>query len=180
MNTYRIHNVASGTDLGPYQGESERHAVAAMYRDAGYSAHVTDDGELVTDAPDFNISLLRVDLVKKIEITLSDASPVKIDPEVWPVIASADDHDGAVKVQANTEWLVRVRQHADGRRIVYGYKRAGNGGQYRGFRDAHPGYLLDAGADESETIRAIRRVAGAIGRDDLGADCIGDLPAREI
>jgi hypothetical protein len=127
---------------------------------------------------------------KKIKVTLSDASPVSIDPEQWPIIASAERHDGKVACQANTEWEIKVREHADGRRLVYGSKVAGNGGQYLGFRQVEAGYLIGKPglpfANESDhqrdekTIRAIRRVAGAIDDDDLGVECIGDLPAQEI
>lgn len=116
---------------------------------------------------------------KTITITMSEQSPLKLDPETWPIIASADRHDGAVACQANTEWYIRVREHADGRRVVYGGKTAGNGGQYASFRELRGGYLVAPG-DEQATIRAIRRIAGIIGDDQLGAECIGDLPAREL
>jgi hypothetical protein len=119
---------------------------------------------------------------KKIKIALSDASPVSIDPGQWPIIARADWHDGEIEVQANTQRTIRVREHADGRRIVYGRQFAGEGGQYAGTRNPEAGYLIggDAKELEEQTVRAIRRVAGAIGDDDLGAECIGELPAREI
>ncbi len=50
MTSYIITNTASGADLGTYEGETALHAIAALHRDAGYKARVTD-GELVTDAP---------------------------------------------------------------------------------------------------------------------------------
>jgi hypothetical protein len=135
---------------------------------------------------------------KKIAVTMSERSPLKLDPELWPRIARVGRHDGAVACQANTEWYICVREHADGRRVVYGGKIAGNGGQYAGFRDSRGGYLIEAirdekrppreveglvtyvHPDEEETIRAIRRVAGIIGDDQLGDECIGDLPAEEL
>ena len=123
---------------------------------------------------------------KNIKITLSDRRPVSIDPEQWPVIAEADDHDGQVKCQANNVWKIKVREHADGRRIIYGFHDAGDGGQHIGFRATYGGFMTDSRNTsnerelEEETIRSIRRVAGMIGRDDLGADCIGDLPAVEL
>jgi hypothetical protein len=125
---------------------------------------------------------------KTLTITMSERRPLKIDPELWPVIASASRHDGAVKAQANTEWYIKVREDEQGRRLVYGGKVSGNGGQYAGFRELRGGYLVDsvrdeAGAvasDEQGTVRAIRRVAGIIGDDQLGADCIGNLPAEEV
>lgn len=135
---------------------------------------------------------------KTITITMSETAPVRIDPALWPVIASAETHDGKVECQANTEWVIKVREHADGRRLVYGSQSAGNGGQYAGYRGKDAGYLIDApprdafGRDvattsdgvthdvNAATIRAIRRVAGVIGDEDLGAECVGDLPAQEI
>lgn len=136
---------------------------------------------------------------KMITITMSETAPVKVDPEQWPVLASAARHDGKVKCQANTEWVIKVREHADGRRLVYGSRLAGGGGQYAGCRkDA--GYLISVDTQveghgspddmrrayaardvrEEQTIRAIRRVAGVIGDEDLGDECVGDLPAQEI
>ncbi len=128
---------------------------------------------------------------KKIKVTLSDASPVTIDPELWPIIASADWFNGQHDFQANYTRRIVVREHEDGRRLVYGSYDRGPGGARIEFRGAEAGYLLDDdgyGSDEprlkkakeEQTIRAIRRVAGAIGDDELGAECIGDLPAQEI
>lgn len=116
----------------------------------------------------------------KIKITMSERRPLTIDPELWPVIAQADWYNGQHEFQANTLRRIKVRQHADGRRIVYGFQRAGNGGQPIGTRNPEAGFLLAAGADEDETIRALRRVGGVIDDDGLAEQCIGDLPAEEI
>ena len=116
----------------------------------------------------------------KIKIKMSERRPLTIDPELWPVIAQADWHNGQHDFQANTIRRIKVRQHADGRRIVYGFQRAGNGGQPIGTRNPEAGFLLAAGADEDETIRALRRVGGVIDDDGLAEQCIGDLPAEEI
>jgi len=113
----------------------------------------------------------------KITISMSETSPVRIDPAAWPIVAEADRHDGQVRCQATNEWWLAVREHADGRRIVYGCHVAGDGGQYAGFRPRHAGWLLDAGADVA---RAIRRVAGVIGDEQLAAECIAALPAQDI
>lgn len=120
---------------------------------------------------------------KTLTITLSERRPVTIVARDWPIIASVESHDGKVFVQANTEWAIEVREHADGRRIVYGWRQAGGGGQYAGWRGADGGFIVDAAdgkPDEAETVRAIRRVGGVIGRDDLAAECIGELPAEAI
>lgn len=122
---------------------------------------------------------------KSITITMSERRPLKIDPEQWPIIAEASRHNGAVKSQANQEWFVKVRQHADGRRIVYGRIQAGNGGVPAGWRGSAGGFLVEASADahnpnEEETVRAIRRVGGIVDDDALADECIADLPAEEL
>jgi len=53
MNTYTIENTTSGHVIGDFAGETADHAIAAMLRDAGYSADVVD-GEIVTDCPNWN------------------------------------------------------------------------------------------------------------------------------
>jgi hypothetical protein len=116
----------------------------------------------------------------KLKITMSERRPLTIDTELWPVIAGADWHNGQHDFQAGTIRRIRVRQHADGRRIVYGFQRPGNGGQPIGTRNPEAGFLLAAGADEDETIRALRRVGGVIDDDGLAEECIADLPAEEI
>lgn len=129
--------------------------------------------------------------VEKLKITMSERRPITIVKADWPLIARADRHDGAVECQANHEWTIRVRQHADGRRIVYGWLTAGNGGVPMGWRGAEGGFLVSpprqlyglersSSPDEDETIRAIRRVGGIIGDDVLAAECIADLPAEEL
>ena len=120
---------------------------------------------------------------KKITVALSDAPPVRVSAEDWPVIASADWFSGAIECQANEVARIKVRQHEDGRTLVYGVRNSGPGGQYAGYRGAHAGYLLGRtgeATDEDEIVRHIRRVAGAIDRDDLADECIADLPARDI
>jgi len=58
MTSYTITNTRSGFDLGTYKGETALHAIAAFHRDAGYRADVVD-GELVTDAPEADLSALK-------------------------------------------------------------------------------------------------------------------------
>jgi hypothetical protein len=131
---------------------------------------------------------------KKIKITLSESRPLMIDPAVWPTIASVSWHDGAIECQANYVRSIKVREHRDGRRIVYGIYDSGPGCCRQGLRGTRGGFIVepteelrnvDDGPvartpDEGETIRAIRRVAGIIGDDAMGDECIGDLPAQEL
>jgi hypothetical protein len=115
---------------------------------------------------------------KSITITMSERRPLKIDPDLWPVIAQGDWYNGEHEFQANTIRRIKVREHADGRRIVYGFQRAGNGGQHIGTRNPEAGFLIAVGAVEDETIRAIRRVGGVLDDNDLADQCIADLPAE--
>ena len=109
---------------------------------------------------------------KKIKITMSERRPLSIVEDEWPLIASADWHNGQVECQANTIRRIKVREHADGRRLVYGFARAGNGGQHAGTRNPEGGFLVSAkvgypvpSADDDETVRAIRRIGGILGDD---------------
>jgi len=112
-------------------------------------------------------------------IKMSERRPLKIKKSEWRLIARADWHDGQYDFQAHTLRRIVVREHADGRRIVYGLQEAGNGGQYRGTRNPAGGFLISAG-DEDGTIRAIRRVGGVIDDGMLADECIADLPAEML
>lgn len=109
-------------------------------------------------------------------ITLTDRAPIRIVESDWPQVAVARWHDGQYESQANRTAHVRVRQHADGRRIVYG----GSTSQWQGERGTDAGYLLDAPPDEQRTVAAIHDVAEAVGRPDLADECIADLPAQDL
>lgn len=127
---------------------------------------------------------------KTITITMSERRPLKIDPAQWPLVARATWHNGEHECQANTIREIKVREHADGRRIVYGYQEAGNGGQYAGTVNPRAGFLVAASdvdaadgtkmPDDDETVRALRRVGGIVEDDQLAAECIADLPAEEL
>lgn len=61
---------------------------------------------------------------KKLTITLTNRPPVKITVDDWPILAEATsrDWDGEHEFQASrtSKMALRVRQHQDGRVIVYG------------------------------------------------------------
>jgi hypothetical protein len=107
-------------------------------------------------------------------ITLTERPPVKIIKSEWPKIADARDHDGQYISQANRKWYLNVRQHADGRTIVYGIYDT----HFAQEKDLRGGELLDPGEDIA---RAIVRVAEHLGfRRQLADECISRLPAEEI
>jgi hypothetical protein len=123
---------------------------------------------------------------KTIKVKLSERRPVTLDPEQWPIIAKATWFDGQHRSQANHEAYVLVRQHEDGRTLVYSKLFAGGGGVFVGFRELAGGFLLPARGSSNEReyadeiVRAIRRCAGIIDMPELGDECISDLPAEEI
>lgn len=124
------------------------------------------------------------------KIVLSERRPVTIALEDWPVIADARRFWGGSghECQANETGYIRVRQHADGRTLVYCSRDSGPGGMEIGYRGAEGGFLLPGAgpvdhpsqSHQDEIVRAIRRCGGIINADELADECIADLPAEEI
>lgn len=125
-------------------------------------------------------------------ITLTGRPPVTIAEDSWPIIASAGDKefDNQYEFQANqiSKWGVFVRQHDDGRAIVYAtYSYTSNWQGSRSYA-AKAGVLLDAGSDIVDAIEEVcRDVAGQECHGDdcerwdtLCRECVADLPAEEL
>lgn len=130
----------------------------------------------------------------KLTITLTGRKSVTITKDDWPVVASASEkeYDNEYEFQANQTAIFKltVRQHADGRALVYGvytYETNYPGSHNRYVRG---GELLDKDADLPE---AIHRVAAELelrmpdGEQwskgywpRLAHECTADLPAVEI
>lgn len=128
-------------------------------------------------------------------ITLTGRPPVKINEDAWPLIASATakDWDNQYEFQANviSKWGVYVRQHEDGRTIVYAtYSYTSNYQNARCYA-AKRGVMLPAGSDDAAICEAITEVCDDIARAEhegegadrwqtLAAECIADMPAVEL
>jgi hypothetical protein len=121
-------------------------------------------------------------------VTLTGRAPVKIREDEWPVIAEAsgDSFRGDVgryrQAQGQGEidtYTIKVRQHADGRSLVYGILDAAIAAwrQPAGGEDWRGGELLDSGADLAT---AIARVCSGHLPDSVIRDAIADLPAQEL
>jgi hypothetical protein len=127
---------------------------------------------------------------KKRTITLTGRAPVTISEESWPIIAAgrADWHDGQVEYQANQRTAVRVlvRQHADGRAIVYGTYSYSSAFEDQRGRGARAGVLLTAGADLADAISGVAASLTADAGDDAAyvreaeLEAIADLPAEVL
>ena len=110
---------------------------------------------------------------ENLTITLTNRAPVSIVKADWPVIASAKDYDRECESQANRTWRLTVRQHEDGRAIVYG----AYGTAYSNDRDRRAGTLCAAGDDLAAAINAVARDCGC---EAIAAACIADLPAEQL
>lgn len=126
--------------------------------------------------------------MSKRTITLTNRPPVTIEEDNWPLIASAkdSDHDNQYECQANQKWkwFVGVRQHKDGRAIVYAtythtsqwagsqdtYDRQGD---YLDYKDVPIEHITSA------IINVCARMEGERW-DTLKDDCIADLPAEDL
>jgi hypothetical protein len=135
-------------------------------------------------------------------ITLTDRPPVKVKEDDWPIIAtgSADDDDSDGRGnQPNREWTrtIRVRQHEDGRAIVYGVYDYSTNFQGANGAAAKRGTLLAAPVTPDQIIAAIRVVGDELAEAESDAAieasrkdsrqwrvavqaCIADLPADEL
>lgn len=127
---------------------------------------------------------------KQRTITLTGRRPVIIDQDEWPVIARAvDDNwnggaDWALHQQASDqghldEYSIRVRQHEDGRAIVYGTYTEGWHSDHDGL--THAGYVVTPGSVPLTIEAAIQQVGTDLGAPaQLVADAIADLPAEKL
>ena len=123
---------------------------------------------------------------EKLTITLTGRAPVTITKAAWPVVASASgdsygSHDYARHQQALAQgecdrYRLTVRQHGDGRSIVYGVFDAASAWTHS--EDRRGGELLATGADVADAIRRVGeecQLPGSVIRE-----CTASLPAEEI
>lgn len=123
-------------------------------------------------------------------ITLTNRQPVKIDEDKWPVLAKADDKnwDNVHECQANQtwNWSVRVRQHEDGRAIVYAtYDHTNNWEGAKDTYDKQGDYINHTDVTHDEICQAIINVCHRMEGDQdawkrLADECIADMPPEEL
>lgn len=106
-------------------------------------------------------------------ITLTDAPPVRIKEDNWPVIAQASG--AGVDDLPTTKNNLVVRQHADGRVIVYAVRQCGD--EYD-----RAGYVLD---DTSTMVEELPPHIHRVGEQanvpiDIARRCIADLPPVDL
>lgn len=129
---------------------------------------------------------------KQRTITLTNRPPVRVKEDHWPVIAhgSYKDWDNQYEFQANRTWKIdiRVRQHQDGRAIVYGVYDYDT--HFHGEKcEAHKvGALLAPDDDLPGAIKeAAKQMIERVSDEDMhqhiraiANECIADLPAQEL
>ena len=114
-------------------------------------------------------------------ITLTNRAPVSIADATWPLIAEGryarDTRNGTPLPRYEYDsHSVRVRQHADGRALVYAILEGAT--VWTGTEDARAGELLEPGAD---IVGCIRQVGSDCGLNEQAISaCIADLPAEEL
>lgn len=113
-------------------------------------------------------------------ITLTDRRPVTIREDEWPLIAIGFEPYGVGERLANRH-TIRVRQHADGRTLVYGVVNAETATGWRGGELLTPVPVLAYDRTPLNLAAAIRRV-GESGRfpDAVIRACIAVLPAERL
>lgn len=123
-------------------------------------------------------------------ITLTGRPPVRIVEADWPVIAraSGDSYSGSdyarhqqalAQVECD-EYTLIVRQHTDGRALVYGVLSAAipAWGQPAHGEGHRAGALLPPGADLASAVRNVGESCDL--PDALIHACIADLPAEDL
>lgn len=125
-------------------------------------------------------------------ITLTDRPPVRIREDQWPVVAQASGdsyrgdvgrHEQARRQGEIDTYSIRVREHDDGRAIVYAVLDAAIAawGHPAGGESARCGELLPVESTITDYVAAIRRVGADCGLpESVIRACIADLPAEEI
>ena len=122
---------------------------------------------------------------EKLTITLTGRNPVKITKDEWPIIASATESPGSFvngtprpDYEVDTHKII-VRQHADGRCVVYAILDASTA--WTGTEGRREGELLPSYANPLTIANAIRSVGEGCGiLDSVIRACVADLPAEEL
>lgn len=121
-------------------------------------------------------------------ITMSDRAPLRIREEDWPILAKArgqskESHNGTPVPEHEVDhYYLTVRQHQDGRTIVYAHLDANP--SWTGSEDRREGEVLGRLGEaptDADLVAAIRRIGERCGLPDrMIRDCIADLPAEEV
>jgi len=131
-----------------------------------------------------------MDMENRILIFLTDRPPVAIEDDKWPIIAEADDVeiiDGWMYI----ERMIAVRQHQDGRAVVYaGYSVKSNGNDNTNYNVSHGQILLTAFNNKEicAIIMTLENQMGTYEKDHgdllrwqrIKETCIQDMPAEEF
>jgi hypothetical protein len=117
-------------------------------------------------------------------ITLTGRAPVKITDETWPLIAQGSAYSGQHEFQSFDGAWVKVRQHQDGRTLVYGYAGDWDGGGRPERESIRAGFLVsaDAAAETISRVAALLSETAYAGHHAATAarECVANLPAEVL
>jgi hypothetical protein len=125
---------------------------------------------------------------KRITIPLTDRRPVSISEDEWPLIVrvSGDSceirdparHDQAVEQGQADTYEMEVRQHADGRALIYGRYDEAQWSESDHPGPSHSGRLVAPGGDVAQEIRHVGSMLYL--PETLIADCIAGLTPEDL
>ncbi len=108
-------------------------------------------------------------------ITLTNRRPVLIREAEWPVLAEVSEELDGVRTG------LKVRQHVDGRVIVYGTLKADQSEDKRGYLLLHPRDTSKGNkVTDVEVVTAIRQTADELDAEELGRALIAALPPEVL
>ena len=125
------------------------------------------------------------------EIRLTNRPPVIIEETEWPIIASKTVNTPADDLERQFRWSLTVRQHADGRAIVYAQYTFTSQFAQENLHANYSGCLLSSPVSPIHLAKTISHVAVECGMQvhhksdatrwlSLISSCIADLPAEII
>ena len=107
-------------------------------------------------------------------VTLTNHPPIRIQKDEWPILAEAYWYDESTEKESKECKRLIVRQHNDGRAIVYGIYTT----TLQGERNRRRGVLVFPG---SELVWPIYQVSAAMKfGSDFAEDCIANLPTQVL
>jgi hypothetical protein len=127
------------------------------------------------------------------EITLTNAPPIRIREDEWPVLAEScyQWHDGIAQHATRAVDIdIRIREHADGRLLVYGVYDFDTTRQEEKGVVTRAGKFFEAGADQVAAINEVGAILEAQVADVRPEDaanvrvavdcCISNLPMMDV
>lgn len=103
-------------------------------------------------------------------IEITGQAPIAVDRELWTLIAEAVEFSGEFEAQADRLSRLSVRQHADGRALVYGEHTT----RWQGEQNYAGGHIL---TKDENLVLVVAEVVAELGfSDSLHQRCLASFP----